>query len=330
MARDLDAVTVAMVQMRVEPGLERRETNLQRAVELIEVACKGKHIDVVALPETFTTGFPDMYRGDSEEFLLWAERLPSEPGERPDPGTTLGVLAEIAQEREIFIQAGTILEADDEGRIHNTAALLDDQGRFLGKYSKLQPWVPEPGGTRDLFTVCDTTIGVIGMNVCYDGSFPEISRILSLKGAEIIFRPSEINDPLTAMGWEWWQIENRARAIENHCYVVAVSCVKQDDIFTYPGCSMLTDPYGRVVIGCGDSAAERVLVGEVNVNEVRRIRRTWPSDNHLRDMRIDLYAREYMRLAATRADGEANKAPGLMTEQDTMTATSRRALSIEE
>jgi predicted amidohydrolase len=306
--RDLNAIGVAMIQQRVLPGIENRERNLERALQLIDVAMHGKGdlgtVDIVGLAETFATGFPSFYPPDREVFAEWGERLPDTPGEYPAKSTILGVLSEKAREHRVWIQAGSILETDADGEIQNTAVLLDDEGRFVGKYTKVQPWTPEPPYARATLPVFDTPLGVIGMNICYDGSFPEISRILALKGAEIIFRPSEMNDPLNARGWEWWQIENRARAIENHCYVVAVSCIKQDDIFTYPGCSQLVDPFGRVLIESSDNVGERVLFDTIDILNVRRIREEWISDNHMKDLRLDLYAKELSLLAEARSESQ--------------------------
>lgn len=297
--RDLNAINVAMIQMRIYVGLKNRERNVQRALDLIDMAVTGKPIDIIALPEVFTTGFPPLFPVDMDLWCKWAERFPETYGELPKESPTLMALSEKAREHKVFIQAGSILEIDREGNLHNTAALLDDEGRFLGKYSKVQPWTPEPGG-REVFPVIDTEIGKIGMNICYDGSFPEISRILGLKGAEIIFRPSEMNDPLSSQGHDWWEIENRARAIENHCYIVATSCVKEDDIFTYPGRSMAVDPYGRILLAASDGMGERVLVTTLNINEVRRIRGSWHTDNHFRDIKLDLYAKKFTEIAKNR------------------------------
>lgn len=297
--RDLNAVNIAMIQMLVCKGLTNKEKNIERALKMIDIAVTGKPIDVVTLPEAFATGFPPFFPIDMDEWYRWCERLPETPGTIPKESPTLMALSEKARQHKIFIQAGSILEIDSEGHFHNTATLLDDQGRLLGRYSKVQPWTPEPGG-REEFTVIDTEIGKVGMTICYDGSFPEIFRILALKGAEIIFRPSDWNDPLSSEGMDWWKIENMSRAIENHCYIVAVSCIGEDEIFTYPGRSMAVDPYGRILLAASDSMSERILVTTLNVNEVRRIRREWVTDNHLKDIKLELYAREYASLAERR------------------------------
>ena len=297
--RDLNAIVVAMIQMRIVKGLENKERNIQHALDMIDAAVIGKPVDIVALPEVFATGFPPLYPVDMDLWKQWGERLPDKVGEEPIESPTLMRLSAKAKEHNIFIQAGSILELDTEGNFHNTACLLDNHGRFLGKYSKVQPWTPEPGG-REVFPVIDTENRKIGMNICYDGSFPEISRILALKGAEIIFRPSEWNDPLSSEGLDWWKIENQSRAIENHCYVVAVSCVEQDELFTYPGRSMMVDPWGRILLAASDGMGERILVHHVNVNEVRRIRNNVLTDNHLADLKVDLYAKEFANIAKER------------------------------
>lgn len=296
--RNLNAVNIVMLQTRVYKGLENKEKNIERALNMIDRAITGKFgiVDIVALPETFATGLPPIFPLDMDVLCSWGERLPETPGELPRESPTLMALSEKAREHKIFIQAGSILEVDSQNHFHNTAVLLGDDGKFLGKYSKIQPWVPEPGG-REVFTVIDTEIGKIGMMICYDGSFPEIARVLALRGAEIIFRPTEMNDPLSTEGMNWWRIENRSRAIENHCYIIGTSCIEEDEIFTYPGASMAVDPYGRILLAASESMSERALFVTVNVNEVRRIRKEWITDNHLRDLKVGLYAKEFAKLA---------------------------------
>lgn len=169
-------------------------------------------------------------------------------------------------------------------------------GNYIGKYRKVQAWIPEPGG-GDSFPVFKTDIGNIGLTICYDGSFPEPARLLSLNGAEIIFRPSEWNDPFSTEGLDWWKIENQARAIENHCCVAAVSCVGEDEVHLYPGRSMVVDPYGRILVAASDNMSERILGCSVDVNEIRRIRQNWKTDNHLRDLKLEIYANAYMKAA---------------------------------
>lgn len=299
--RDLNAIGVAMIQMRIHKGLQNKEKNIKRALHMIDVAVNGKPVDIVALPEVFATGFPPLFPVDIDEWKKWSEPLPDKVGVLPKESPTLMALSEKCREHNIFIQAGSILELDEKNGFHNSAVLLDNNGYFQGKYSKVQPWTPEPGG-REEFPVIDTEIGNIGMNICYDGSFPEISRILALKGAEIIFRPSEWNDPFSSEGLDWWKIENQARAIENHCYIVAVSCIEEDEIFTYPGRSMIVDPWGRVLLAASDSMSERILVTHINVNEVRRIRTMVETDNHLVDIKVGLYAKEFKKIAKLRGE----------------------------
>jgi predicted amidohydrolase len=217
MERNLNAIEVYMIQMRVYAGLENKERNLERACKMIDTAMMGKKVDIVALPEVFATGFPSLFPVDWEALHEWAEYIPDDPGASLDKSPILKVVAEKTKEHQVFIQAGSIIEKGSDGKIYNAACMIDDQGRYLGKYRKVQPWEPEPGG-GDSFPVFKTEVGNIGCDICYDGNFPEISRMLALNGAELIFRPSEWNDPFSSEGFDWWKIANCARAIENHCY----------------------------------------------------------------------------------------------------------------
>ena len=295
----LDGVEVHLLQMKVVKGDWDR--NMDRAGQMIEKAERGStgvhRVDIIGLPETFSTGFPDLFPTDLREWKKLGEPIPDEPGASVDDSRTLRKVSGWAQEHGLFIQAGSIVEKDRAGNVYNTATLFDSTGKFLGKYRKVQAWIPEPGGGEG-FPVFKTKIGNIGIMICYDGNFPEIARILSLKGAEIIFRPSEWNDPFSMEGLDWWKIQNIARSIENHCYTAAVSCVGEDTIHFYPGHSMIVDPYGRVVVGVSDNMSERILGCSVDVNEVRRIRQTWETDNHLQHLKLSTYAKEYSRLAA--------------------------------
>ncbi len=288
------------------------EKNMDRAAQMIEKAIRGSvgvhEVDIVGLPETFSTGFPDLFPTNLAEWKKIAEPIPDEPGASVDDSRTLRRISDLAKEHGVFIQAGTVVEGDKSGRVYNTATLFDRTGKYLGKYRKVQAWIPEPGGGGE-FPVFKTEIGNIGIMVCYDGNFPEIPRILALKGAEIIFRPSEWNDPFAMEGLDWWRIQNMARSIDNACYTAAVSNVGEDTVHFYPGHSMIVDPYGRVLVSVPDGMSERIIGCSVDINEVRRIRETWITDNHLKHIKLSTYAREYEKLAS-KQDAVAASPPG--------------------
>jgi len=292
----LDAVYVSLIQMEIKYGIKHREENLNRALELIDIAVRGHGpgglpIDIVGLPELWDVGVPGVeVLGTPESIRKWREW-----GE-PVPGSELlQKISDKAAEHGVYIQAGSVAEVDEEGNIYNAATLWDRNGKFLGKYRKVQPWIPEPAVPGNEFPVFDTDIGKIGMMICYDGDFPEVARILALNGAELILRPSEWNDPFSCEGLDWWRIANVSRAVENQCYIAACSSVGVDPLEFYTGHSMIVDPYGRIVAAASESTCERVISANIDINEVRRIRETWKSDNHLKDLRVELYAEVYKK-----------------------------------
>ena len=152
----------------------------------------------------------------------------------PIPNEHTDRLAAKAREHDVYVQSGTMIEADPRwpGVVFNTTCLIGPGG-ILAKYRKVNPWIPfevhasphdVPGYDEPLFPVVETPIGRLGCAICYDWLFPEALRQLAANGAEVLIRVSAYMDPWGATEpMAWWTVINRARAIENIAYVVAAN-----------------------------------------------------------------------------------------------------------
>jgi N-carbamoylputrescine amidase len=220
------------------------------------------------------------------------------------PGPTSERLAALAAELGIVIVA-SIFEKRAEGLYHNTAAILDADGRYLGKYRKMHiPDDPQyhekfyftPGDTG--FRSWNTRFAKLGVLVCWDQWYPEAARLTALAGAEILLYP-------TAIGWlppekaefgerqqAAWETVQRGHAIANGCYVAAVNRVGFEPApgggtagLEFWGGSFVADPNGRLLAKAGHD--EELLVVPCDLAAVGVVRTHWP---FLRDRRIDAYA----------------------------------------
>jgi N-carbamoylputrescine amidase len=284
-------VTLGLPQMPCGPD---PEANLRRAMERIrEAAARGATI--VCTPELFTS--PYFCQIEDHRFFGLAQPVPGPATER---------LGALAAELGIVIVA-SLFEKRAEGLYHNTAAILDADGRYLGKYRKMHiPDDPQyyekfyftPGDLG--FRTWQTRFARIGVLVCWDQWYPEAARLTALSGAEILLYP-------TAIGWlppekaehgerqqAAWETIQRAHAIANGCYVAAVNRVGfeprpggagRDDGLEFWGGSFVADPNGRLLARAGPG--EELLVVPCELAAVDITRTHWP---FLRDRRIDAYA----------------------------------------
>src|SRR5260221_13730307 len=281
---------VGLVQMSMS---DDPEANLGKAVERIREAAQ-QGAGVVCLPELFRT----QYIGQREDHALFdlAEPVPGPPTE------TLG---KIAKENGVVVIA-SLFERRAAGLYHNTAAVIDADGKVKGIYRKMH--IPDdpayyekfyftPGDLG--FRAFDTKVGRIGTLVCWDQWYPEGARLTALQGANVLFYP-------TAIGWhpkekathgaqqlDAWRTIQRSHAIANGCYVAAVNRVGHErpagtdgDGIEAWGSPFLVDPF-RVVLAEGARDREVIVVGEIDLGRIEEVRRGWP---FLRDRRIDAYA----------------------------------------
>jgi N-carbamoylputrescine amidase len=278
---------IGLVQMAMSAD---PEANLRRAIaKLAEAAAAGARL--VCLPELFRSQY-FAQREDPAQFDL-AE---------PVPGPSTEALGQAARQAGVVVIAG-LFERRAPGLYHNSAAVIDADGRVVGIYRKMH--IPDdpayyekfyftPGDLG--FRAFDTRVGRIGTLVCWDQWYPEAARLTALQGASVLVYP-------TAIGWhpaekathgaaqlDAWRTIQRSHAIANGCYVAAVNRVGVErpaggDGLEFWGSSFLADPLGTVVVE-GPPDCEAVLIGEVDVARIETVRRGWP---FLRDRRIDAY-----------------------------------------
>jgi N-carbamoylputrescine amidase len=276
-------VKIGLIQMTCEKD---KQSNINKAVENIrKTAQKGAQI--ICLQELFASlYFCDVE--DYENFKL-AEAI---------PGTTTDLFGNLAKELNVVIIA-SLFEKRAEGLYHNTVAVLDADGSYLGKYRKNH--IPDDPAYYEKFyftpgdlgyKVFKTKYATIGTLICWDQWYPEAARITALMGAEILFYP-------TAIGWassqakevneeqyNAWQTIQRGHAIANGVHVVSVNRTGKEGEMIFWGASFISNPFGTLLYQASHSE-EEIHVQEIDLTKSNEYRIHWP---FLRDRRIDTYS----------------------------------------
>src|SRR5256885_1213904 len=323
---------VGLVQMAMSAD---PDANLQTAVaKVAEAASAGAQL--VCLPELFRS-----------RYFAQREEAASFDLAEPLPGPSTEALARAAQRAGVVVIA-PVFERRAPGLYHNSAAVIDADGRLVGIYRKMH--IPDdpayyekfyfaPGDLG--FRAFDTRVGRIGTLVCWDQWYPEGARLTALQGAAVLFYP-------TAIGWhpkekathgaeqlDAWRTIQRSHAIANGCYVAAVNRVGHErpsdgngDGIEFWGSSFLADPFGAVIAEAPRDR-EAIVVAEVVLDRIEEVRRGWP---FLRDRRIDAYAGIASRFLDN-APSAVGNAPSAISRQPSAvdgswrTADSRRRIS---
>ena len=260
---------IALIQYQSVIGDLQR--NADRAVEMIrEAASKGAKM--VCFPEMFNTGY---------NFQLLGEGFHN-CGESID-GYTITHLQKTARECSCYVIAPITLETIVKGVFYNAAVVIDDEGEVLGDYSKHHLWAAERYyfHAGEEIPVFDTKFGKIGVMICYDAGFPEVARILTLKGAELLFMPSawRIQD------WDMWNLNIPQRALENTLYVAGVNrfgC--EDDLYMF-GNSKVADWRGRIIAESKEEK-EEIVYAQIDLEQLTKARL---DIHYLKDRRPDSY-----------------------------------------
>ena len=262
-----------------------REANVRTAIRLVREAA-GRGAKIICLPELFSTMY--FCVETRQEYFDWAE---------PIPGPTIDRMAEVARETGTVLIA-PIFERAPDGLFYNAAAVLDPDGRVIGKYRKSSiPFMDvarssEPRGNEkfyfepgDLgFPTFPTPFGRIGILICYDRHFPEAARVLGLDGAEIVFVPTAT----TGMTQYLWDLELRAHAVTNIYYVCGVNRVGVDvggSARNHFGSSVIVNPRGEI-LARGSDTHEDIVTADLDLSAIPELRALW---GYYRDRRPDMY-----------------------------------------
>lgn len=276
----MEKFVASCIQIAIKPGDIKH--NVDKICTWIIKAKREFNSDLVLLPETVTTGFvPGM---NNEEFYDMLDRA------RP---YHLEPIQRIAKDLKLHIVYPVYEPGDkDTCEILNTSYMIDDNGKILASYRKTHPFPTErkegggwttPGNET---VVVKTRLGNIGMIICYDGDFPELSRVCALKGAEIITRPSALR-----RSYEIWELTNKARAYDNHVYLLGCNAVGPDAVGNlYFGHSMIVSPIGQIQ---ALASGEQEIIGmELNPDPIKYS--SYGSDipmifDHLEDRNVKVY-----------------------------------------
>lgn len=280
---------VALAQHRCGPD---PDDNLRRSLKAVaEAADQGA--DLVLLQE--------LHRG---RYFCQQEDTACFDQAEPVPGPTTEALGEAARQHGVVV-VGSVFERRAAGLYHNTAVVLDADGRLAGRYRKMH--IPDDPGYYEkfYFTPGDlgfhpvqTRVGRLGVLVCWDQWFPEAARLMALAGAELLLYP-------TAIGWaaednpdeqqrqrEAWMLAQRGHAVSNGLPVLACNRTGHEPDPANPragvqfwGSSFVCGPQGEL-LGQAPTDEEALLVVDVDLGAVERVRRIWP---FLRDRRVDAY-----------------------------------------
>ncbi len=276
-----EILRIGLVQMT--SGEDPAE-NLKKAVSNVRIAA-AKGAKIVSLQELFRTEY-FCKTEDAANFDL-AEKI---------PGPSTDALSAVARATKTVIVA-SLFEKRAKGVYHNTAVVIDADGKILGKYRKMH--IPDDPGFYEKFYFVPGDLGFrafqtryakIGVLICWDQWFPEAARLTALHGADILFYP-------TAIGWKTgakeeaesyraaWETVQRSHAIANGVFVATTNRAGREGEFKYWGHSFVADPFGAVLYRAGDG--EEIILADIDLAKVEKTRREWP---FLRDRRIDAYS----------------------------------------
>jgi N-carbamoylputrescine amidase len=285
--RTMETFTIALIQRKCSPDPKQ---NLSGTIVAIRDAAKrGAHI--LCTQELFRTQY--FCREENHDNFDLAE---------PIPGPTTDILGKLAAELGVVIVA-SLFERRAAGLYHNTAAILDADGRLAGIYRKMH--IPDDPLYYEKFYFApgdlgvpsfDTKAGRITTQICWDQWYPEGARLASLRGANIVFYP-------TAIGWhpsekaqvgaaqlDAWRTIQRAHAIANGIFVAAVNRIgfegPPDSGIEFWGNSFVADPFGQIIAQASPDKEETLIV-ECDPRRMEEVRRNWP---FLRDRRTDAYS----------------------------------------
>lgn len=258
---------------------EIKEAMIRKHIPMIEEAGE-KGVQILCLQEIFNT--PYFCTGQDNSWYAAAESI---------PGPTIERMQEYAKKYQM-VMIVPIFEKEQAGMLYNTAAVIDADGSYMGKYRKTH--IPHTSGFWEKFffrpgnlgyPVFDTRYAKIGVYICYDRHFPEGARILGLNGAEIVYNPSAT---VAGLSQYLWKLEQPAHSVANGYFMGCINRVgteKPWNLGQFYGSSYFVDPRGKIVAMASEDKDE-LLVAEIDLDLIEEVRATW---QFFRDRRPETY-----------------------------------------
>jgi beta-ureidopropionase len=263
------------------PIEEIKRANVEKHLALIEDAAR-QGVQILCMQEVFTTPY-----FCAEQQVRWYEAV-----ERIPDGPTVRLMQDVARQHGMVIIV-PIYEEEITGIYYNTAAVIDADGKYLGKYRKNHIPHVNPGFWEKFYfrpgnlgyPTFRTAYAQVGVYICYDRHFPEGARALGLNGAEIVFNPSAT---VAGLSEYLWKLEQPAHAVANGYFIGAINRVGHEqpwDIGEFYGQSYFCDPRGRIVAEAPRDQ-DALVVADLDLDMIREVRNTW---QFFRDRRPDTY-----------------------------------------
>jgi beta-ureidopropionase len=263
------------------PIEEIKKINIKKHLGLIESAAE-QGVKILCMQEVFTTPY-----FCAEQQTRWYEAV-----EKIPDGPTVKLMQDFARKHEMVLIV-PIYEEEITGVYYNTAAVIDADGKYLGKYRKNHIPHVAPGFWEKFYfkpgnlgyPAFDTAYARIGVYICYDRHFPEGARALGLNGAEIVFNPSAT---VAGLSEYLWRLEQPAHAVANGYFIAAINRVGYEapwNIGEFYGQSYFCDPRGQI-IAQAPRDEDALVVADINLDMIRDVRNTW---QFFRDRRSETY-----------------------------------------
>ena len=264
-----------------DPIEDIRRANLDKTLQFVEQAGE-RGVQILCMQEIFTG--PYFCAEQDAKWYGAVEQIPE--------GPTVAAMQRQARRHRMVIVV-PIYEEDEPGVYYNTAAVIDADGSYLGKYRKNHSPHCAPGFWEKFYfrpgnlgyPVFHTRYAKIGVYICYDRHFPEGARALGLKGAEIVFNPSAT---VAGLSEYLWKLEQPAHAVANAYFIGAINRVGTEapwNIGEFYGQSYFCDPRGRF-LATGSRDRDELVIADLDLDQIREVRNVWP---FYRDRRPDTY-----------------------------------------
>jgi beta-ureidopropionase len=264
-----------------EPIEKIKQANIEKNLKFIdEAATRG--VQIICMQEVFTT--PYFCAEQEPRWYEAVEKIPESP--------TVKLMQEVAKKHGMVIIV-PIYEEEITGVYYNTAAVIDADGKYLGKYRKNHIPHTKPGFWEKYYfkpgnlgyPTFETGFARIGVYICYDRHFPEGARALGLNGAEVVFNPSAT---VAGLSEYLWELEQPAHAVANGYFIGAINRVGREqpwDIGEFYGKSYFCNPRGKIIAQASRDSDE-LVVADLDLDQIREVRNVW---QFYRDRRPETY-----------------------------------------